>query len=84
MAKLIFKYTDEILEDCREASEIEFTLKDDININEYKIICVRMASALGFHQNSIQKVFGELVYGSEEEELEIKNLINELTRKSTT
>ena len=83
MAKLIFKYTDEILEDCREASEIEFTLKDDININEYKIICVRMASALGFHQNSIQKAFGELVYGSDEEEQEIKKLINELTRKGT-
>jgi len=81
MAKLIFKYTDDILEDCREASEIEFTLKDDLNINEFKVICVRLASALGYHQNSIDKSFGELIYGSIEEEQEIKNLINELTGK---
>jgi len=78
MAKLIFKYTDELLENLNEASEIEFTIKDELNIHEFKILCVRMASALGFHQNSIQKSFGELVYGDEEMDNELKKILDDV------
>jgi len=78
MAKLIFKYTDELLENLKEASEIEFTIKDELNIHQFKILCVRMASALGFHQNSIQKSFGELVYGDEEMDNEFKKILDEI------
>jgi len=84
MAKLIFKYTDDLLEDCREASEIEFTVPDDMNINEFKVICVRLASSLGYHSNSIQKAFGDLDFGEEKDE-ELKQLLHELnTRRNPT
>lgn len=65
MAKLIFKYTGELLEDCREASEIELTIPDDFNIHEYKIICMRMASAMGFTESTIKNSFGETVHDSD-------------------
>ena len=83
MAKLIFKYTDDLLVDCREASEIEFTVPDDMNINEFKVMCVRLASSIGYHSNSIQKVFGDLDYEEEKDE-ELKQLLHELGRKNTT
>lgn len=65
MGKLIFKYTGELLEDCREASEIQLTIPDDFNIHEYKIICMRMASAMGFTESTIKNSFGETVYDSD-------------------
>ena len=38
MAKLIFKYTDDdYIEHAREASEIEFTIPDELNIFEFKL-----------------------------------------------
>ena len=33
-----------------------------MNIHEFKIMCVRMASSMGYHHNSIKKSFGELDY----------------------
>ena len=33
MGELIFRYTDELLEDNREASEIELTVPDDMDIH---------------------------------------------------
>ena len=76
MAKLIFKLTD-AFDENREASEIEFTVPDDMNINEFKVICVRLASSLGYHPNSIQKAFGDLDFGEEKDE-ELKQLLHEL------
>jgi|TARA_R110000822_G_scaffold53172_3_gene137214 hypothetical protein len=46
----------------REAANISFDVPDDMNINEFKIMCVRMASSMGYHANSISKTFGELDY----------------------
>lgn len=46
----------------REAMNISFDVPDDMNIYEFKIMCVRLASAMGYHANSINKVFGELDY----------------------
>lgn len=82
MGKLIFKYTDELLEDCREASKIELTVPDDMDIHEFKVMCVRMASALGYHQNSIEDSFGDLVWGDEDKD-EIKELLDGLNIKRT-
>lgn len=56
MGKLIF--TNDI-EYNREASKIEFTLPEDMDIFEYRIMCIRMASAMGYGESSIKKAFGE-------------------------
>jgi hypothetical protein len=77
MGKLIFRYTDELVNEIREAKEIELTVPDDMDINEFKVMCVRMASAMGYQEKSIQKGFGDLVYG-EEDVNTLKELLNEL------
>ena len=82
MAKFIFTYTDELLEDCREASEIEFKVPDDMDIHEFKVMCVRLASALGYQQTSIENSFGDLVWGSEDKD-ELKELLDGLGIKKT-
>lgn len=82
MAKLIFRYTDELLEDYREASEIEFKVPDDMDINEFKVMCVRLASSLGYHQKSIERAFGDLVWGDEDKD-ELRELLDGLNLKRT-
>ena len=81
MAKFIFKYTEGLTE-TREASEIQLNVPDDMNINEFKIMCVRMASALGYHEQSINKSFGELNYGEDKDE-QLKQLLNDIYTGST-
>jgi hypothetical protein len=80
MGKLIFRYTDELVEDIREAKEIELTVPDDMDINEFKVMCVRMASAMGYQEKSIQKSFGDLVFGDEDVNT-LKELLDELNIK---
>ena len=80
MGKLIFRYTDELVNEIREAKEIELTVPDDMDINEFKVMCVRMASAMGYQEKSIQKGFGDLVYG-EEDVNALKELLDELNIK---
>ena len=63
-------------DDYREASNIELTVPDDMNIFEYKTICIRMASALGYHHTTIEKAFVE----TEEERKTFNDLINELKK----
>lgn len=83
MGKLIFNYTDkELLEVQREASKIEFEVPDDMNISEFKVMCVRLASAMGYHENSIKKSFGDLVFGNDEPNT-IKELLDELNIKKS-
>lgn len=82
MGKLIFRYTDELLEENREASEIELTVPDDMNIHEFKVMCVRLASSMGYQQSSIEKAFGDLVFGDENINT-IKELLDELNIKSS-
>lgn len=78
MGKLIFRYTEgDMIEFNREASEIELTVPDDMNIYEYKVMCVRLASALGYAEKTIQKGFGDLVYGDDNVN-DIKDLLDEL------
>lgn len=42
-----------------EASKIEMEISQDLTISEYKIVCMRMAAALGYHPNSIKRAFGD-------------------------
>lgn len=43
----------------REASKIQFDLPADMNIHEFRNVCVRMAGAIGYHEDSINRAFGE-------------------------
>lgn len=75
MAKLIFKYTGDFVEDCREASKIELNIPNDFDIHEYKIICMRMASAMGFTDSTIKKSFGVTIDDSNID-IEFRNFLN--------
>jgi len=77
MAKLIFKYDDIDEIENREASEIQFVVPNDMDINEYKVMCVRLAYAIGYQDTTIKTSFGELNYGDDEKN-SLKDLIDEL------
>ena len=81
MGKLIFNYTDkEFLEMQREASKIELDVPDDMNIHEFKVMCVRLASAMGYHEKSIKRAFGDLIFGDDNPNT-IKELLDDLNIK---
>jgi hypothetical protein len=63
----------------REASEISFDVPNDMNINEYKIICVRLAHAMGYHYKSIERCFGDLEFETESDR-EFKQFMKGITR----
>ena len=48
-----------------------------MDIHEFKVMCVRLASSLGYQQHSIEKSFGDLVFG-EEDVNTLKELLDEL------
>ena len=79
MAKLIFKYTksDNFISN-REPSKIQFNISDEMNITEFKVICMRLASSLGYHQNSITKEFGSETEGEDISDTNIKNIFKNL------
>ena len=66
MAKLIF-----IIEEDqnREASKIEFEVPNDMDVWEYKRMCIRMAGAMGYTSLSVKKAFGQEYLNNVEEEL---------------
>jgi hypothetical protein len=66
MAKLIF-----IIEEDqnREASKIEFEVPNDMDVWEYKRMCIRMAGAMGYASLSVRKAFGQEYLNNVEEEL---------------
>ena len=79
MGKLIFRYTEEeFVDNNREASEIELTVPDDMDINEFKVMCVRLASAIGYTETSIKNGFGDLVFADEDVNT-LKDLLDELS-----
>jgi hypothetical protein len=51
----------------REAKKITLEIPDDMNIFEFKIICVRLASAMGYTDVSIKKAFGTTEYETDED-----------------
>lgn len=76
MARLVYHIDDSY---NREASEISFDVPNDMNINEYKIICVRLAHAMGYHYKSIERVFGDLEYETESDR-EFKQFMKGITQ----
>jgi hypothetical protein len=66
MAKFIF-----IIEEDqnREASKIEFEVPNDMDVWEYKRMCIRMAGAMGYASLSVKKAFGQEYLNNVEEEL---------------
>lgn len=60
-AKLTFEFLDQNDSEFqnREASKIQFTVPDDMTIWEFKTMCVRLASAIGYTTKSIKTAFGD-------------------------
>ena len=70
MAKLTYLTNES---EHREATKIEFTIPEDLDVWEYKRVCMRMASAMGYTSISIKKAFGH-EYKSEMDNEITKNL----------
>ena len=66
MAKFIFSIGES---DNREASKIEFEVPNDMDVWEYKRMCIRMAGAMGYTSLSVKKAFGQEYIKNTEEEL---------------
>jgi hypothetical protein len=78
MAKLIFRYTEEdFVNEIREAKSVELDVPGDMNIHEFKVVCIRLAASMGYGEKSITKGFGDLIYG-EEDKHNLKDLLDEL------
>lgn len=74
MAKLIYNSESE---ENREASIIEFTISEDLDIYEFKVVCMRLASAMGYTGNTIKKAFGNEEHLTKED-MEFKQFISSL------
>ena len=61
----------------REATNISFDMPDDMNIHEFKIMCVRLASAMGYTNTTIKKAFGDTDYESDSDR-EFKEFIKSI------
>lgn len=46
-------------DDSKEAKKIEFDVPSNLTIKQFKIICRRLASSLGYGPNAIEKEFGK-------------------------
>ena len=66
MAKLIFIIEEQ---ENREASKIEFEVPNDMDVWEYKRMCIRMAGAMGYTSLSVKKAFGQEYLRNVEAEL---------------
>tara|TARA_R110000823_G_scaffold216441_15_gene346040 strand:- start:4168 stop:4401 length:234 start_codon:yes stop_codon:yes gene_type:complete len=53
---LIYKRGNE----TKEAKSIELKIPNEMTCDEFKIMCVRMAHAIGYHQNSVAETFGKI------------------------
>lgn len=76
MAKITYDTTDS---NNREAQSISFDIADDLNINEFKIVCVRLAHAMGYHYKSIERAFGDLEYETQSDR-DFKKFIKEVAQ----
>ena len=84
MAKLIFRYTEEdFVNEIREAKSVELDVPGDMNIHEFKVVCIRLAASIGYGEKSITKGFGDLIYG-EEDKHNLKDLLDELGIKKNS
>jgi hypothetical protein len=60
----------------RESKKIIFQFDDDLNIHEFKTICIRLASAIGYAASSIKSSFGEEYDG--DVDYELRDIYNKL------
>lgn len=77
MAKFIYQRDED--EFITEASKIEFTISEDIDIYEFHTMCIRMAHAIGYGDKSIKRAFGgehDYPKQTEEERELVKQLLN--------
>jgi len=44
----------------KEAKRIEFELTKGMTCSEFKVICIRLAHAIGYHENSVRDTFGKI------------------------
>jgi|TARA_R110002074_G_scaffold382673_1_gene562476 hypothetical protein len=44
----------------KEAKSIKFDLPEGMTCAEFKVICIRMAHAIGYHDNSVREQFGSI------------------------
>jgi len=58
--------------DTKEAKTIELKIPNNMTCEEFKIICVRMAHALGYHENTVRNSFGDI--GDSNKETDKKQL----------
>ena len=54
--KLIYQRSGE----TKEAKSIELEIPNNMNCEEFKIICIRMAHALGYHETTVRETFGDI------------------------
>lgn len=78
MAKLIYDFGG----DSREAKVIEFTIPDDLDIYEFRTVCIRMASAMGYTNTTINKAF-DTSHHETKEEIEFKQFMKSLLSPTT-
>lgn len=55
MGKLTYERTENDL----EPSKITLDIEDELSIWEFKVVCKRLASAIGYHYESIIDAFGD-------------------------
>ena len=58
MDTLTYKRTDPMPDGLREPETITFTFENDLNIYEFKTMCMRLAAAIGYVEGSIERAFG--------------------------
>lgn len=56
-SKLTYETNDPLI---REASKIELEMPSDLTIHEFKTMCIRLAHTIGYHENSIDRAFGDV------------------------
>ena len=44
----------------KEAKRIEFEIPKGMTCEEFKIICIRMAHAVGYHETTVRETFGNI------------------------
>lgn len=65
----------------KEMNKIVFEFDNELNINEFKIICKRLASAMGYSDANIKNTFGNDVSPTFDEEY--KELIESVFKSNT-
>jgi len=79
MAKITFEYTEQDMKDFnREANKIEFEVPDDMNNHEFNTMCIRLAQAIGYHSDSIERGMKTSHTNFEEKNDEITLLLDSL------